>query len=127
VLDSAAAKGVGLVAVQPLCGGWLSGRFGAGHLFMDARRRWSRGDRARRAALQPEFEALVAQSGTTAAQAALQFVLSYPQVACAVAGVSAWQQVVGNVDAASERLAPSAVTALRDLWERRIRDRPLEP
>lgn len=127
VLEAAADKGLGLIAAQPLDSGWLTGRFGANHVFADARLRWSRADRVRRAALQEEVEGIVAKSGTTTIQAALQFVLSFPQISCAVASVSAWQQVVGNVDAARGVLDAGVAEKLKDLWLREIQPHPLVP
>lgn len=125
VLDAAAEKGLGLIVVKALDSGWLSGRFGAMHLFMDERRRWSMEDKSRRAEYQKAFEVIVSKSGTTSAQAALQFVLSFPQVSCAVVGVSAWQQVVGNVDAASGTMDEAVVRQLRGLWAQALAARPL--
>jgi aryl-alcohol dehydrogenase-like predicted oxidoreductase len=125
VLEAAAAKGLGLIAVRPLDSGWLTGRFSAGHIFLDARHRWSRADKARRAGFQEAVEALVDKSGTTTTQAALQFVLSFPQVSCAVASVSDWHQVVGNVDAARGKLDASVIEKLKDFWALDIRPRPL--
>jgi aryl-alcohol dehydrogenase-like predicted oxidoreductase len=127
VLDAASDKGLGLIAVKPLDSGWLTGRFGAHQIFLDARRRWSAEDKARRADLQKSFEALVGKSGTTVAQAALQFALSFPQISCVAAGVSSWQQVVGNVDAAAGALDPEVVDKLRRLWAVYIQKRPLVP
>lgn len=127
VLDAAQGKGLGLIATKPLDSGWLSGRFGAHHVFMDSRRRWSHGDKARRAAFQKSFESLALKSGTAAAQAALQFALSFPQIGCVVAGVSAWQQLVGNVDASWGSLDPSVVARLRSLWADGFQERPVAP
>jgi hypothetical protein len=42
-----------------------------------------------------------------------------------VAGVSAWQQVVGNVDAASGGLDPAVVLQLRGLWAQNLEARPV--
>jgi aryl-alcohol dehydrogenase-like predicted oxidoreductase len=124
-LEAAAAKGLGLIAARPLDSGWLTGRFSAGHIFLDARHRWSRADKSRRAGFQEAVEAMVDKSGTTTTQAALQFVLSFPQVSCAVASVSDWHQVVGNVDAARGKLDPAVLAKLKDFWARDIQPRPL--
>ncbi|MGH7442626.1 MAG: aldo/keto reductase, partial [bacterium] len=119
VLDEATAKGLGLIAVRPLDSGWLSGRYGARHLFLDARRRWSGEDKARRAELQKAFEELAVAPGSTAAQAALCFALSFP-VSCVVASVSAWQQVVGNVDATRLTLDAAALAGLKSMWQEHL-------
>jgi len=125
LLGACEAKGVGVIANRPLDSGWLSGRYGAGHLFLDERRRWSRADKERREALQLDFEAADLRPGITPAQAALQFVLSFPQVSCAIPGASAWQQVVGNVDAAQLRLDPAVIARLKDLWDKKVKSSPL--
>jgi aryl-alcohol dehydrogenase-like predicted oxidoreductase len=127
ILDAAAAKGLGLIAVRPLDSGWLTGRYGPNHIFLDARSRWSRADKARRDELQKDIEGLVSKSGTTTTQAALQFVLSFPQISCAVASVSDWHQVVGNVDAARGSLDATVAEQLRRLWARDIQPNPMVP
>lgn len=124
-IDAAAKKRVGIIANRPLDSGWLSGRFGAQHIFFDARRRWSLADKERRAAMQPLFEALVASPTGRPAQAALQFVLANPGVSCALAGASAWQQVIGNVSASSAPLDPGVVAKLKDLWDKQLKAAPL--
>jgi len=127
ILDAAEAKGIGLIASRPLDSAWLTGRYGAGHIFLDSRNRWSRADKARRGRLQESVEALVSKSGTTTAQAALQFVLSFPQLSCVVASVSDWHQVVGNVDAARGTLDPLVVEQLKRLWADELQAHPLVP
>ncbi len=126
-LAEAGSRGLGLIAARPLDSGWLTGRYGRHHVFLDSRRRWSAEDRARRAEAQAEFERLAVGPGATAAQAALSFVLSFPQVSCAVPSASAWQHVIGNVDAPRLRLAPSVVEGLRGLWSARLAGDPLVP
>ena len=121
----AAAKGVGLLARQPLDSGWLSGRYGVTSLFLDPRRRWGLGARARRAGLQKAFEQIVMRPNQRAQEGALSFVLSHPEISCAVAGVSTWQQVVANTDAARVTLEPAQVAALKALWLDKIQGRPL--
>lgn len=125
ILDAAAAKGLGLIAVRPLDSGWLTGRYGPNHIFLDSRLRWSRADKARRDELQKTIEGLVSKSGTTTIQAALQFVLSFSQISCAVASVSDWHQVVGNVDAARGSLDANVVEQLKRMWARDIQPNPM--
>ncbi len=124
-LAEAAGRGLGLIANRVLDSGWLAGRYGAWHVFLDGRSRWTRADRERRGELQRAFEAAALEPGVTAAQAAIRFVLGFPGVACAVASVSDWHQVVANVDAARVRLDPGRFEALRALWEARLRGHPL--
>jgi aryl-alcohol dehydrogenase-like predicted oxidoreductase len=123
--DAAQKKQVGLIANRCLDSGWLSGRYGAHHVFFDARRRWSMADKARRAALQEQFETIVASPTGRPAQAALQFVLSHGAISCALAGATQWQQVIGNVSAIQDSLAPAALLKLRELWDKQLKTAPL--
>jgi aryl-alcohol dehydrogenase-like predicted oxidoreductase len=125
VFEDAQAKGVGLLARQPLDSGWLGGRYGVLSVLLDSRRRWSLAARLRRAGLQKAFERIVMRPNQRAQEAALAFVLSHHQVACAVAGVSRWQQVVANVDAARVTLEPGQVDAVKALWRDKLQRDPL--
>ncbi len=124
-LEAAAKKRVGVIVNRPLDSGWLSGRFSALQPFFDARRRWSLAERQRREALQAQFEAIVASPTGRPAQAALQFVLSFAGVSCAIPGASAWQQVIGNVSAAAAAMDPGVAAKLRDLWDKQLKAAPL--
>jgi aryl-alcohol dehydrogenase-like predicted oxidoreductase len=125
VFDAAAKKRVGLIVNRPLDSGWLAGRYGAHHLFFDERKRWSGADKARRASLQQAFEALAATAALRPSQAALEFVLSFPQVSCAVVGASSWKQVIDNVSADQRGLDPGVVAKLRDLWDKQLKSSPV--
>ena len=125
VLDAAFKKRVGVIINRPLDSGWLAGRYGAHHIFFDERSRWSGADKGRRAELQALFEAIAMQATILPAQAALQFVLSFPQVSCAIPGASAWQQVISNLDASQLRLDPAVIAKLKGLWEQKLKSSPL--
>lgn len=125
VFEDAQAKGVGLLARQPLDSGWLAGGYGPFRPLLDSRCRWNLATRIRRGRLQKRFEAIVMRPNQRAAEGALAFVLSHPQVACAVAGVSQWRQVVANVDAARVTLEPAQVEAVKALWRDQLQQDPL--
>lgn len=125
-IAAAARKGVGVLANRPLDSGWLTGRFGPGHIFLDERRRWSLAVRRRRAELQARFESLAAGPALRPGQAALRFVLAEPGISCALVGASAWQQVVENVSAGAAALDPGVVARVKDLWEKQVKPAPLE-
>lgn len=125
VLDAAFKKRVGIIVNRPLDSGWLAGRYGAHHLFFDERSRWSMAEKARRADLQAEFEAIALRPNILPAQAALAFVLSHPQVSCAIPGASGWQQVIANLDAGQLRLDPAVIAKLKDLWDKKVKSSPL--
>lgn len=123
--EAAARKQLGLVANRPLDSGWLAGRYSARHLFMDGRRRWKHAEKARREALQRSFEAIACSPRLRPDQAALQFVLSFPQIGCVLTGVSAWQQIIGNVSAGHDAMDPGVVAKLKDLWDKQLKAAPL--
>jgi aryl-alcohol dehydrogenase-like predicted oxidoreductase len=123
--DAALKKKVGILANRCLDSGWLTGRYGALQLFLDGRSRWSLADKERRAALQAQFEAVVASPTGRPAQAALQFVLSHTAISCALAGASTWQHVIGNVSAGQGSLSPAQVSKLKELWDKQLKSSPL--
>jgi aryl-alcohol dehydrogenase-like predicted oxidoreductase len=123
--DAAQKKHVGLIANRCLDSGWLSGRYGAMHLFLDSRSRWTLADKERRAALQVQFEAIVAAPTGRPAQAALQFVLAHTAISCALAGASEWQHVIGNVSAGQASLPAAQVSKLKELWDKQLKSNPL--
>jgi aryl-alcohol dehydrogenase-like predicted oxidoreductase len=121
---AARARGMGLVVKVPLDSGWLTGRYGADHIFTDMRRRWTPAVRARRAVLLSKFAALV-PDGTTLAQAALQFALAQPGVSTIIPGARTAEQARENFAAARGRLAPEIVRAIVDLWAVEIAGDPV--
>jgi aryl-alcohol dehydrogenase-like predicted oxidoreductase len=123
--EAASKQGLGLLVNRPLDSGWLAGRYGAHSLFLDERRRWSRADKARREALQGAFEGIACSPRLRPAQAALQFVLSFAELSCAVVGASAWQQVIGNVSAGYGSLDPGIAARLKDLWDKQLKNAPV--
>ncbi len=125
VFDLAFKKRVGLIANRPLDSGFLTGRYRDLALFMDDRSRFSRADISRRGDLQADFEPLAMRPDLTPAQAALEFVLSFPQLSCAIPGASDWHHVIGNVTANQEPMPPETVAKLKSLWEAKIKASPL--
>ncbi len=125
VFDAAFKKRVGLIANRPLDSGFLTGRYRDIAIFMDERSRFSRADIARRSELQEEFEPLAMRPDLTPAQAALEFVLSFPQVSCAIPGASDWNHVIGNVTANQEPMPAATVAKLKALWDSKIKANPL--
>jgi aryl-alcohol dehydrogenase-like predicted oxidoreductase len=75
--------------------------------------------------LQKQFEAIVMRPQQRAQEGALAFVLSHSAVSCAVAGVSDWQQVVANVDAARVTLEPAQIEGVKALWRAELQQAPL--
>jgi aryl-alcohol dehydrogenase-like predicted oxidoreductase len=113
--EMARSHGVGIIARVPLASGFLTGKYSAEHRFhrSDWRTRLGaprRRQMLRRAeALDPVVEAL----RSTKAQAALAFVLSYPEVSVTIPGARTREQAREN--AAASELAPLAPELLRGL------------
>ncbi len=115
---------VGLLAKVPLDSGWLGGAYTAASRFSGVRRRWSRADIRRRAALVGEL-GFMAPPGTEMSQAALQFVLAHPGVSCAIPGMRDLRQATSNLAAPGRSMPEETVRRVRELWEREVKDRPL--
>jgi aryl-alcohol dehydrogenase-like predicted oxidoreductase len=105
-LDLAARENVGVVARVPLASGFLTGKYGVGHRFPpgDYRRSWTAATRARGIRGSKALEPVAAEVGSTRAQTALAFVLSYPGVSVTIPGVKTPVQAEEN--AAASEFAP---------------------
>ena len=123
-LDSAAAKGIGLIAKVPLDSGWLAGRYDASSRFDGVRDRWSPQVIARRAALVAQFAGLL-PPGLPLAHGALGYALAQPQIATVIPGARSPQQVLDNMAASDVKLDGRTVDAILALWEREIKPEPL--
>jgi len=121
---SAAGHGIGLVVKVPLDSGWLSGRYDASSVFEGIRNRWPRSVIERRAGLVEKVRRLL-PAGISLPQAALRFVLSYPEISSVIPGAKDVAQVQDNMAAAGVRLPEETVAAMRQLWEIELKGRPL--
>ena len=99
-LSTAHVANVGVIAREPLANGFLAGRY-------DADTTWERGDIRSRmprpyvtqlATLGQRVRELAEQSGMTAAQLALKFVLDRQEISCAIVGMKTVQQVEENLN-----------------------------
>ena len=132
---AAAAKKVGILARVPLASGLLTGRFKADTKFgeddhrrfnrqgeaFDAGETFSGVDYAEGLAAVEELRPLV-PAGATLAQAALRWILMFPEVTAAIPGARSPEQVAANAAAAD--LAPLPATTMdkvRALYDRRFR------
>ena len=100
-LPTAHAANVGVIAREPLANGFLAGRYNAASSWErgDIRSRMPRPYVAQLSALGQRVLELAEQSGMTAAQLALKFVLDRPEIACAIVGMKTVQQVEENLNA----------------------------
>ncbi len=99
-LPTAQAGNVGVIAREPLANGFLAGRYNADSSWdrSDIRSRMPRPYVAQLAALGERVRELAEQSGMTAAQLALKFVLDREEVACAIVGMKTVPQVEENLN-----------------------------
>ena len=99
-LPTAHAANVGVIAREPLANGFLAGRYNAASTWEpgDIRSRMPRPYVAQLSALGQRVHELAGQSGMTAAQLALKFVLDRPEIACAIVGMKTVQQVEENLN-----------------------------
>lgn len=136
VLPAAAEAGVGIIARVPLASGLLSGKYTKDTVFAaDDHRAYNRHGEAfdqgetfsgvdYETGLEAaaEFAALVPE-GATAAQTALRWIIQQPGVSSVIPGARSVGQVRANAAAADLPALPQAtVDAVRELYDRRIRD-----
>jgi aryl-alcohol dehydrogenase-like predicted oxidoreductase len=100
-LPTAHAANVGVIARETLANGFLAGRYSADSVWDrgDIRSRMPRPYVAQVAALGQRARALAENSGLTAAQLALKFVLDRKDIACALVGMKTVAQVEENLNA----------------------------
>ena len=135
VLPAAAAAGVGIIARVPLASGLLSGRYRHDTAFaandhrtynrhgeaFDQGETFSGVDYDTGVEAAAEFSALAAP-GATAAQTALRWIVQQPGVTTVIPGARSTEQAVANARSASVPALPDqTLTAIQDLYERRIR------
>jgi aryl-alcohol dehydrogenase-like predicted oxidoreductase len=100
-LATAQTANIGVIAREPLANGFLAGAYTAASTWErgDIRSRMPRPYVAQLAALGQRVREIAGQSGMTAAQLALKFVLDRPEIACAIVGMKTVQQVEENLNA----------------------------
>lgn len=116
VFAAASQAGVGLIAREPLANGFLAGRIAADTRFPagDIRHHWPPSMVAARVGAAGRLRFLTAP-GRTMAQAALRFVLAYPEVSVTIPGAKTAAQAAENAGASD---APSLTQA--EIREARI-------
>ncbi|MCF6521660.1 aldo/keto reductase [Streptomyces sp. JJ36] len=136
VLPAAAREGVGIIARVPLASGLLSGRYTRETVFApDDHRAFNREgqafdrgetfsglDYATGLEAAAEFVEL-APEGATPAQTALRWIVQQPGVTSVIPGARSPEQARANAAAAAlPPLPPATLDAVRDLYDRRLRD-----
>ena len=120
VLPEAAARGLGVVAREPLANGFLGGKISPDRVFPpgDIRNHWPRSMVAARVEAARRMASFLVRDGQTMAQAAIRFVLSFPQVGVVIPGAKTVSQVEENVLAAEGAPTREEVERLRDMYGR---------
>jgi aryl-alcohol dehydrogenase-like predicted oxidoreductase len=136
VLPAAREAGVGIIARVPLASGLLSGKYTKDTVFpandhrtynrhgesFDQGETFSGVDYASGVEAAFEFAAL-APEGFTPAQLALRWIIQQPGVTTVIPGARSPEQARANAAAADlPELSQDTLTAIRDLYERRIQD-----
>ncbi|GGY99899.1 aldo/keto reductase [Streptomyces poonensis] len=136
VLPAAREAGVGIIARVPLASGLLSGKYTKATVFpendhrsfnrhgeaFDQGETFSGVDYATGVEAAAEFSALVPE-GYTPAQLALRWIVQQPGVTTVIPGARSPEQARANAAAAKlPPLSDETLTAIRDLYDRRIKD-----
>ncbi|MFG3184914.1 aldo/keto reductase [Streptomyces nigra] len=136
VLPAAREAGVGIIARVPLASGLLSGRYTKETVFpendhrtynrhgeaFDQGETFSGVDYATGVEAAAEFSALAPQ-GWTPAQLALRWIVQQPGLTTVIPGARSPEQARANAAAAAlPDLGEDTLTAIRDLYDRRIKD-----
>jgi aryl-alcohol dehydrogenase-like predicted oxidoreductase len=136
VLPAAREAGVGIIARVPLASGLLSGKYTKDTVFaandhrsfnrhgeaFDQGETFSGVDFATGVEAAAEFAAL-APEGYTPAQLALRWIVQQPGVTTVIPGARSPEQARANTDAARlPELTEDTLTAIRDLYDRRIKE-----
>jgi len=117
-------RGVGLVVKVPLDSGWLSGKYSAGSHFEGIRNRWSQEVIARRSDLIKDLSFLT-EGGASMTQAALAFILGFPEVSTVIPGAKSEAQLRENLSASERPLADAVQRRVIAFWEQHLKDSPL--
>ncbi len=121
LFDAARKADVGLIAREPLGNGFLAGKIPPTAKFApgDIRQHWPAGMVAARSLAARNLAKLLARNGRTPAQAALRFVLAFPEIGTTIPGCKTPAHVEENL-AASEAppLTRQEVAEARDQYAR---------
>jgi aryl-alcohol dehydrogenase-like predicted oxidoreductase len=122
--DLVREKRAGVIVKVPLDSGWLAGRYAADTAFTGIRSRWSPEVVRRRAALVEKVRFMTG-GGATMVQAALAFLLAWPEVTTVIPGVRDMAQLTENLSAAERPMPTDVVARLRAFWAEELKADPL--
>lgn len=130
VLAKAQEKGTAVIAREPMACGLLTGKYDASFEFDkgDHRRRWAADKRAYDAAKIERLKSVMDTEKLPLAQAALEFVLSFPEVTVVIPGAKTPEQVQANLRAVSSPgLEACQVAQIREVFNEEIFSKGLNP
>ena len=117
VMETAAKKGIAVVARQPLSSGLLSGQLNADTVFAenDYRKTWPREKFITDLERVEEIKSIVGDKARSLPQAALKFILAHPAVCSVIPGMMTPAQVDDGVSTSGSSPLPAAILEkLRD-------------
>ena len=117
VMETAAEKGIAVVARQPLSSGLLSGQLNADTVFAenDYRKTWPREKFITDLERVEEIKSIVGDKARSLPQAALKFILAHPAVCSVIPGMMTPAQVDDGVSTSGSSPLPAAILEkLRD-------------
>ncbi len=117
VMETAAEKGIAVVARQPLSSGLLSGQLNADTVFAenDYRKTWPREKFLTDLERVEEIKSIVADKARSLPQAALKFILAHPAVCSVIPGMMTPAQIDDGVSTSGSSPLPAAILEkLRD-------------
>lgn len=123
VFPLAAKYKVGVIAREPLANGFLTGKYAEDTTFPhgDFRHQWPPEMVQTQVRAARRLESLLVQEGRTPAQAALKFVLAFPEVSVAIPGAKTPAHVEENIGASeAPDLTPDEIVQARELYENRF-------
>ncbi len=123
VLPLAAKYKVGVIAREPLGNGFLTGKYTQDATFPhgDIRHQWSPEMVRTQVRAAQRLASLLVQDGRTLAQAALKFVLAFPEVSVTIPGAKTPAHVEENIGASeAPDLTRDEVAKVRELYENRF-------
>ncbi len=123
LFDEVKKRDILLIIKVPLDSGWLTGKYDETSTFTGIRTRWSQDDIKRRAKLVQEVKDIVNDDNLV--PYALQFILAQDAVTTVIPGMRNQAQLEGNVGALSYSLSTQQITALKTLYDSKIKSNPL--
>jgi len=121
VLPQCYRRGCALIAREPLANGFLTGKYRPDSTFAsgDMRHSWPRDYVSARAEAARQLTFLEEQTERSLAQAALQWVLKFEQIAVVIVGCKTREQVIENLSASGKpALKPDELRRIEELKER---------